>query len=143
MFKRAADERGTPFVEVDQAVCNYIAYCDSCVKEMFSRMTKSDGEGVALFPFKLLSHSFIIGGFGGTFEPDKEKKSNDNLRNAIISFRDKVAALADSSNHDAVRKAEHYIGALNAQIDVCAQTDEMIERLCAPFPAHVMYGNKV
>lgn len=142
VFKRAADERGTPFVEVDRAVCDYISSCDDCVKEMFSRMTQSDGEGVALFPFKRLSHSFLIGGFGISFDPDKEKKSNNNLRKAIVSFRDRVATQIDQSNPDAVRKGEHYIAALNAQIDVCAQTDEMINKLCAPFPSGIGHGCK-
>ena len=109
---------------------------------MFSRMTKSDGESVALFPFKRLSHSFLIAGFGVTFDPNKEKRSNDNLRKSIVSFRDKVSALVDLSNPDAMRKAEHYIGALNAQIDVCDETDEMIDKLCAPFPSPVVYGHK-
>lgn len=134
VFKRGADERGTPFVEVDRAVCEYISGCDACVREMFSRMTKTDGQNVALFPFKRLSHSFLVGGFGVTFDPDKERKSNDNLRKSIISFRDKVATLIDASNPDAARKGEHYIDALNVQIDVCDQTDEMIDKLCAPFP---------
>lgn len=142
-FKRGADERGTPFVEVDRAVCEYISGCDTCVREMFSRMTKTDGQNVALFPFKRLSHSFLIGGFGVTFDPDKERKSNDNLRKSIISFRDKVATLIDASNPDAARKAEHYIEALNAQIDVCDQTDEMIDKLCAPFPSPGAYGRTV
>lgn len=139
VFKRSADERGTPFVEVDRSVCEYISGCDVCVREMFSRMTKTDGENVALFPFKRLSHSFLIAGFGVTFNPDKERKSNDNLRQSIIIFRDKVATLIDASNPDAARKAEHYIDALNAQIDVCDQTDEMIDRLCAPFPSPVVH----
>lgn len=143
VFKRAADERGTPFVEVDRAVCEYISDCDACVKEMFSRMTKSDGASVALFPFKRLSHSFLIAGFGDTFDPDKEKRSNDNLRKSIITFREKVAAQVDSANPDAVRKADHYIGALNEQISVCDQTDEVINNLCAPFPSPVVYGRKV
>lgn len=51
-FKREADERGTPFVEVDQVVCDYVAdYGDRCVKDMFSRMVKEDGKVTALFPF--------------------------------------------------------------------------------------------
>lgn len=138
LFKRAADERGTPFVEVDRAVCDYIGACeDSCVKEMFSRMTKSDGGGIALFPFTRLSHSFVIGGFGQRFDPDKEKRSNQNLRQALVTFRDRVMSYVDASNPDAVRKAEHYIDALNAQLQVCDQTDEMIDTLCAPFPVRL------
>jgi len=81
-FKRSADERGTPFVEVDQSVCDYVAnYTDPCVKEMFSRYVKSDGEVTALFPFQQLSHSFAIGGLGSPlFDPEKEKQSNQNVR---------------------------------------------------------------
>lgn len=138
VFKRSADDLGTPFVEIDQTVCEYISECDDCVKEMFSRMTKSDGESVAIFPFQLFSHSFTIGGFGAAFNPDEERQSNDNLRKSIIAFRDKVSALVDTANPKAVRKAEHYIGALNDQLNACDETDEMINDLCAPFPADVM-----
>jgi hypothetical protein len=134
VFKRTADERGTPFVEIDRAVCDYVADCeDACVQEMFMRMTEGDGESVALFPFKRLSHSFIIGGFGSPpFDPDKEKKSNDNLRKWILEFIQSVESLVDASNHDAVRKSEHYIHALKVQLDKCDQTDAMIDKLCMP-----------
>ena len=138
IFKRDADDRGTPFVEIDRTICEYVSECDTCVKEMFSRMTKSDGENAALYPFKRLSHSFTIGGFGGTFDPDEERKSNDILRESIIAFRDKVTHLVDTGNPDAVRKSEHYIGALNDQLNACDETDEIINDLCAPFPAGVM-----
>ncbi len=38
-FKREADERGTPFVEVDRAACDYVRNCDdSRVRELFSRV---------------------------------------------------------------------------------------------------------
>lgn len=51
-FKRKADEKGTPYVELDAAVCKFVRDCDdSCVKEMFSRYVKDDGEIAALFPF--------------------------------------------------------------------------------------------
>ena len=64
-FKREADERGTPFVEVDPVVCDYVRdHGDRCVKEMFSRYVKGDGKVTALFPFQRLEHSFIIAGFG-------------------------------------------------------------------------------
>ncbi len=50
-FKREANERGTPFVEVDRVVCDYVTqYGDCCVKEMFGRFVKDDGAVVALFP---------------------------------------------------------------------------------------------
>jgi hypothetical protein len=72
-FKREADERGTPFVEVDPVVCDYVRdYGDSCVKEMFARCVKTDGEVTVLFPFQMLVHSFIIAGVGYTCDPQKE-----------------------------------------------------------------------
>lgn len=135
-FKRQADERGTPFVEVGPVICDYVKNCgDKCVKEMFSRMVKSDGNVTALFPFKRLAHSFMIGGFGRKFEPQKEKDSNDNWRSSIGEFKKRIMEYVDGSNPDAVKKAEHYIEALNAQLEVCDKTDEMIDKLNSPFPS--------
>lgn len=135
-FKRYADERGTPFVEVDQEVCNYVEDCrDRCVKEMFSRHVKGDGVVMALFPFKRLSHSFVIGGFlGEKFDPEKEKQSNKNMRLWIKNFKERVMAHVDQSDPKALRKAQHYIAALDAQIEVCKKTEEMIDKLNSPYP---------
>ena len=138
-FKREADERGTPFVEIDPVVCNYITNSgDKCVKEMFSRCVKDDGENVALFPFKRLSHSFIIGGFGigrfrEKFDVEKEKKSNQNLSITINNLKQRIMDFVDKSNENVVRKAEHYIQALNAQLVICDDTDKMIDKLNSPF----------
>jgi hypothetical protein len=64
VFKQDANERGTPFIEVGSEVVNYINTCgDVCVKEMFGRMAKSDGELTALFPFQVFVHNW--GGFKG------------------------------------------------------------------------------
>lgn len=132
-FKQEADERGTPFVEIDSVVCEYIKNCgDSCVQKMFSRMVKEDGNVVALFPFKLLSHSFIVAGFGQSFDPEEEKTSNDNLRKMLHNFKSKVMSYVDESNPRAVEKARHYIRALDAQLEMCDHIDDMIEKLSAP-----------
>lgn len=135
-FKREADERGTPFVEVDRAVCDYVTNCqDRCVKEMFSRYVGDDGELVALFPFKRLAHSFVVAGFGQKFDPEKERRSNQNVRVMLENFKRRVMSFVDTSNPSAVRKAEHYIHALDAQLVVCDRTDEMIALLSSPFPS--------
>jgi hypothetical protein len=134
-FKRKADERGTPFVEVDPVVCDYVRdHGDSCVKEMFSRYVKEDAKVTALFPFQRLEHSFIIAGFGHKFDPKKEKRSNRNTRLMIENLKKRVMAFVDQSNPNAVSKAEHYIAALDAQIEVCERTDEIIDMLSSPFP---------
>jgi hypothetical protein len=134
-FKQEADERGTPFIEVDPRVCAYVRdEADGCVRQMFDRCVKSDGELTALFPFKRLSHSFIISGPGAPpFDAAKEKNSNNNLRISLLNLKDRVMMNVDQKNDRAMAKVQHYITALDAQIAICDKTDEMIVRLGQPF----------
>jgi hypothetical protein len=132
-FKHEADERGTPFVEIDPSVCGYIRdHCDECVKEMFLRMTKKDGETVALFPFKRLSHSFAI---TGDFNPHREKQSNQVMRDILWAYKEKLLEFRDPNNAKAMMKTNQYLRALDEQLAVCDKTDEMIDKLMSPFPA--------
>ena len=124
-FKHEADERGTPFVEVDPVVCNYVKNSgDECVKKMFSRFVKEDKEITALFPFKMLSHSFAI---RNNLDPEKERKSNENIRKGIKNLKKQIMEYVNESNPIAVKKAQHYIDALNFQLEVCDKTDEFID----------------
>lgn len=136
-FKKEADEKGTPFVEVDPSVVAYInEHGDVCVKEMFSRMAESDGEVTALYPFKRLGHSFIIGGFGyPPFDPDGEKRNNDKVRSSIKRFVELVNRYVSAENEAAMRKTRHYVAALEAQLKQCDRTDEMIEALSTLYPS--------
>ena len=132
-FKRDADDLGTPFVEIDLSISEYIKICgDKCVLEMYSRFVKEDGEVCALFPFKQLSHSFMIG--GKEFDPEKEKRANDNLRTIIKTLKNGLRNHVDTSNPKAIRKYEHYEMALDSQLANCDATDEMIEFLNSPIP---------
>ena len=127
-FKREADEEGTPFVEIDPSICNYVRDSnDSCVKEMFSRFVKEQEGTTALFPFKRLSHSFIVAGSGCTFDPQKEKESNQNIRQLVINLKNSVMSYVDESNKKAMSKARHYISALDSQLEMCDRTDEVID----------------
>ncbi len=115
-FRGEADERGTPFVQVDQAVTEFIDSCaDPYVKDMFSRMTKRDGETVALFPFQRLARSFIVAGVGRTFDAERERQSNANLRKRIERYRHAVESHIDHSRPDVERKSAHYLAALDAR----------------------------
>lgn len=135
-FKLEADERGTPFVEIDPVVCGYVeTSTDPCVREMFSRMVKTEDGTTALFPFQRLSHSFAIGGFGQEFDPNREKKANDNVRKLLISLKERVLSHVDESNAKAMNKVRHYVRALDQQLATCDKTDEMIHALCSPFPS--------
>lgn len=134
-FQRDADERGTPFIEIDQIVCDYIEQAENnCVKEMFSRYVKSDGTVSAIFPFQRLVHSFAFGGIYGDFNPEKEKKSNEVLRTWLHDFKEKIWAQVDKNNASAVSKTHHYIAALDEQLKSCDKTDEDIDMLTSPFP---------
>ena len=82
---------------------------DACVREMFSRMVRTEGSLTAIFPFKSLQHSFIVGGIAGPFGPRKEKASNDNVRKMVTDLKDKIEQYIDRSNISAVSKAKLYI----------------------------------
>lgn len=138
-FKHEADERGAPFIEIDSVVCEYIqSNGDACTKEMFSRMTRGDEFVTAIYPFQSLSHSFAISGFGPKFDPEKEKSSNNILRTWINNFKELILRHVDQSNVEAIKKSGHYIGALDKQLEICRHTDEVIDQLSEPFPAHSM-----
>lgn len=135
-FKSEADERGTPFVEVDAAACDYVRdHGAPIVKEMFSRYVVEDGKVTVLFPFKRLAHAFTIVGFGYAFDQGKEKRFNQNMRKMIENLKERVVLFVDSANPNAVSKAKHYIAALDTQLDVCRRTDEMIDTLNLSFPS--------
>jgi hypothetical protein len=135
-FGHKADERGTPFVEVDSAVCDYVrVHGDSCVKEMFSRFVKEDGTVTAIFPFQRLQHSFIIGDYPGhKFDPEEERESNRNIMSMIENMKIRVMSFVDLANSDALAKVSHYITALDTQLDACKEADRMIDILESPFP---------
>jgi hypothetical protein len=129
-FRRNAEERGTPFVEIDNSVRDYLQTCgDPCVKEMFSRLVKDDGTVTALFPFQQFCAKFMI---TPGFDPVKQKASNQNLRVWLRAMKEKVAKHVDQSNPSAVMKLEHYLTAFDAQLAICDRTDEVIEALARP-----------
>lgn len=131
-FSRSADDRGTPFVEIDPGVRDYLKQSDDgCVREMFSRLVKDDGTVAALFPFQLFSAKFAI---DEHFDPAKQKTSNHNLRVRLGTMKTQMLKYIDRSNPSAIRKSEHYLAALDTQLEVCDRTDRLIEGLSRPFP---------
>lgn len=133
-FKREADERGTPYVEVDRIVCDYVSeFGDACVNKMFSRVVKADGTITVLFPFKQLYNAYRIGGYGNKFDPNIVKQDNDNIRQLIKVLKERLMSFVDINKPIAVQKATHYINALDAQLAACDEQDKMIDKLCAPF----------
>lgn len=125
VFKTEADERGTPFVAIDDLVAEYVRTAGGvCVQRLFGEMTATDGEVTAVFPFKQLQHSFAF----ENLERCKELRSNDNIRQWITDIKSRVLAAADAHNPVALRKTEHYIRALDVQLNVCDQTAAFLGR---------------
>ena len=132
-FRLDGDEVGTPFVEIDPVVQEYIrTKTDACVRDMAERMTKSDGDVMAIFPFKRLSHDFVIAGRGVRFDAAREKASNAMMRDRIRGYRDAIASEPGGTSESVARKIRHYVTALDAQIALADRTDRMIDSLGEP-----------
>ena len=136
IFKKDADERGTPFIEVDKEVVQYVEHHPGqYVKEMFSRLVKKEGDLAAIFPFQRLNHSFIVAEFGTTFDPENERASLNVVRGWIHRMKEQVQRHIDPLDESVLRKGNHYIRMLDAQLVACARTEEEIDRLMQPFPS--------
>jgi len=126
-FKREADERGTPFVEVDPTVMTYAEDCnDACVKTMYSRMTRSDGVVTALFPIQRIKHHVVPERTDGVGSYLRQLESNNNVRKRILRYKASIEVLVNPDNPDAIRKARHYLDALDSQLNLCDETDVAI-----------------
>lgn len=133
-FKREANERGTPFIEIDASVSSYAVTCSNdCVRQMYHRMVKSDGHISAIFPFDKLSHSFVLGGFGMQFDPEKERRANNSVRTIIRALQQRVLERIDQNNPAAILKGGHYLRFLDEQLKACDRADEVIDKLDRPF----------
>jgi hypothetical protein len=132
-FKKEADEQGTPFVEVDPVVCDYIrSHTDECVREMFGRYVARDGELTALFPFKRLA-PVIGGGVSMICRTEGEHLGQIYaMRRNLATLKERVLQHADPANDHAMRKARHYIAALDRQLEVCDKLERFVRAPAAP-----------
>ena len=137
VFGSHACERGTPFIEIDRPVLEFVEnQSDRCVKEMFSRLVKQDGDLAAIFPFESLNHSFSLGGIGRKFDSERERASLNIVRGWIHMMKEQVQQHIDPSDNDACQKSDHYVRMLDAQLDACAETEKMIDLLIQPHATH-------
>ena len=115
-FRPPADGFGTPFVEIDPAVVEYVRDgTDPCVQRMFDRMTTTDSAGITVVdPMKQLS---AIAGSG----PDRAQVE----RNAIVvagwieGFLASLESQSPERRPHANVKAKHYRRFLNDQLRKC------------------------
>ncbi len=133
-FSTDPQDEGTPFIEVDQAVCDYVAKCgDACVQEMFARQVETSGPVTAIFPFKKLVRMYGIA--TQLILAEKRKEAVQNLRGQIGHLKSRVLANANEGNPTAMKKIQHYVAVLDQQLAVCDEVDDDIDWLESPFPA--------
>ena len=134
VFGRALHDGGTPFVEIDPVVTEYVAVSgDSCLQKIYDKCILSDGEYAALFPFSALPQSFMIGGIGaGLVDYTAIREGNVGLRNDIEILKRQLWTDVDKTNARIVAKIEHYVRALDSQLDACNEVDRVLEMLGTP-----------
>jgi hypothetical protein len=73
---------GLPFVGIDPKVDEFIEYhTDRCVQKAYSNLVLKNNDFIALFPFRDISDSFIIGNFMGIpFDAETHRNSNQKTR---------------------------------------------------------------
>lgn len=126
-FRRMADEKGTPFIELDDEVSRYVAdQKDECVKTMFERFTSFDGSKYAVFPFKALDHEFSFGGASGEVQYDEDRRGVDVIRGWIADMKRLVLESCEAGGPRAAVKAQHYLDALDRQLVELDRIEEMI-----------------
>lgn len=132
-FSTDPQDEGTPFIEIDQAVCDYVSKCgDACVQKMFARQVETSGSVTAIFPFKRMVSMYDIA--TQPIPPKERKEAIQNLRGQIGDFKGRVLANADESNPKAMKKIQHYVAVLDQQLAVCDEVDNDIDWLASPFP---------
>lgn len=59
IFQVHNNDNGTPFIEIDPSVCTYIMkeQSNECIRQMFRRITESDGNNTAISPFPAFKHT--------------------------------------------------------------------------------------
>ncbi len=131
-FQESAVDGGPPFIEIDPEVVRYINdHGDECVKKMFKRMTKSEGNVTVIFPYKRLVDLAFANDFSNGFD----KHNLRAIRSLIHNARQKVESFAPSSDPKATRKSKYYLKLLN---DVREQCDRIEQELDSPFPGDLI-----
>ena len=128
IFKTEDGERGTPFIEVDRNIVQYVndETSDSCVKETFSEFVKVKDDVAAIFPFKRLDPGIFE---DGRFDPDKERKTIATVRDWIGKSKEMMRRHVDPSSDSARRKERCLIRMLDDQLDICERTEKAIHEM--------------
>lgn len=112
-------EVGTPFIQIDEAVLAYVREeTDACVREMVDRVTTSDGDYTAIYPFKaLMDKPFKTVLPGLPFDAEEwlasVRRSLGYRRTTMATFQ---AALENTEDPRVGQKIRHYLRGLEELI---------------------------
>ena len=127
-FQASPDDVGTPFIEIEPEVVDYIKECDDqCVKMMFKRMTRSESDISVIFPFQGFSR---FNNFHGDI--NESKRILEVIRSWIHDARKKVESFAPSSDPEAARKSKYYLKLLDDESAKCNKFEELLNSLKRP-----------
>jgi hypothetical protein len=134
IFQTNTAEGGTPFIEIDPAVCTYVSeQPDACVKMMFGRMTESDGQHTAISPFPALKKkpATIV---DRNFDPRQWKLKVSAMRQNMLRL---LSQLEQSEGSATVRdraKIEHYKRKLLEIVSAKDAELAVLDSLSHPYP---------
>ena len=124
VFQLPDDDTSTPFIEIDTEVVRYIGKTmDPCTTEVFERLTRTEGDVTAIFPFQLLSR--IAG--SGSLDLDKTRNNLKAIRSSICTYKAKLESLSPSFNQESNRKSKYYRKFLDEELAECDQIERDIE----------------
>ena len=146
IFKTEDDEHGTPFIEIDKNILEYVndETSDDGVKKAFSEFTRTKKLDVvvvaAIFPFKRFDPGDSIP-WGEKLDSDKAKahEAIATVRNWMHRVEEMVRRHVDhsdeSSRQSALQKERCIIQMLDDQRAVCDRTERAIHEMAESFPA--------
>ena len=135
MYQTEEGEVGTPFIEVDQKVLQFLdkEVTDSCVTGVLEEIVKRKDGVAVIFPFKSLDP----GRFGSAnLDRNKARQHVDVVRKWIEDAKKMIARHVDSSDEKVLRRANCLAEILNEQLMVCKSYEEAIGQMSEEFPAH-------
>jgi hypothetical protein len=131
VFKQThANEVGTPFIQFDQGVVDYVTNeTDECVRKMFGRATHTDGTYTAIYPFKAMSNvpSTVV---GRDFSPQKFIESvrrSVGYREANLQALELAEANAPTEREQA--KVRHYMRGIEEVIAALRAKEAFVQKI--------------
>tara|TARA_R110002020_G_scaffold86856_3_gene214425 strand:- start:1440 stop:2291 length:852 start_codon:yes stop_codon:yes gene_type:complete len=114
VFSDEKHPKGAPFIQFDAKCIDFLQDLDDkCVKDVFSRITRSDGSYTAIYPFNTLKNipsTTIDTNFKPEYWREQVEKS---LKFLETTFREFDYATQHASDEGEKRKIQHYIDGLN------------------------------